>query len=177
MDGELEQVWRSRRDHLWRIAWLICGDADLADDVLAAAVARTWRSWGRRDVLDPEAYLRRAVVNEATDRFRHRARDRRWRDRRTGEGRGQLCIDDEVVDRSTVATAIARLPAGQRAVIVLRFWADLSESATAEALAISPGTVKSRTSRALAALASDLAIDSGWGRDASFAQPPEASDV
>jgi RNA polymerase sigma-70 factor (sigma-E family) len=171
MDDDFEQVWRSRRDHLWRVAWLITGDADMADDVLAAAVARTWRGWGRRGVSDIEAYLRRAVVNEATDRFRHRGRDRRWRERRTGEGRGQRSIDDDVVDRSVIAAALARLPVGQRAVIVLRYWADLSEAATAEALSISAGTVKSRTSRALTALATDLRANN------SPVRPPEASDA
>ena len=156
IDDEFEQVWRDHRDHLWRVAWLICGDADLADDVVASAAARAWRGWARRAVSDPGAYLRRAVVNETTDRFRSRRRERRWIQRRTGEGRGQRTLDDHVADRTDVAAALARLPVGQRAVVVLRYWADLSEADTADALSISAGTVKSRTSRALAALAADL---------------------
>ena len=146
----------THRDDLWRVAWLITGDADLTDDVVAAAGARAWRGWDDRGVTDPGAYLRRAVANEATDRFRRRGRDRRWSHRRTGEGRGQSTVEDQASDRTDLAGALARLPVGQRAVVVLRFWADLSEAATAEALSISPGTVKSRTSRALAALAADL---------------------
>ena len=154
-DG-FEQVWQAQRDHLWRVAWLICADADLADDVVASAGARAWRGWERRRVSDPAAYLRQAVVNEATDRFRSRGRDRRWSERRTGEGRAVVPLEEQAADKLDLRQALARLPVGQRAVIVLRFWVDLSEAATADALSISPGTVKSRTSRALTALAADL---------------------
>lgn len=108
---------------------------------------------------DPAAYLRKAVVHEATDRFRRLGRERRWRERRSGEGRGGRSFEDQVADRTDLATALARLPAGQRAVLVLRYWADLSEAETAEALAISLGTVKSRASRALVALAAVLDPD------------------
>jgi RNA polymerase sigma-70 factor (ECF subfamily) len=168
---DFEQVWRQQRDRLWRIAWLICGDADLADDVIAAAAARSWRGWSRRGVREPEPYLRRAVVNEATDRFRARGREHRWFGRRLGDGRGQRAVEDQAADRADLALALARLPVGQRAVVVLRYWADLSEAATADALSISPGTVKSRTSRALAALAADL------GGVAPAQRPEEASDA
>lgn len=105
IDGDFEQVWLEQRDHLWRVAWLICGDLDVADDVLAAAGARAWRAWGRRGVVRPEAYLRRAVVNESTDHFRRRGRDRRWNLRRTGEGRGQRSLADQVSDHADVAAA------------------------------------------------------------------------
>lgn len=156
---DFQRIWRDRRDHLWRVAWLICGDVDLADDVVAAAAARCWRGWDRRNVSDPDAYLRRAVVHESTDRFRRLGRERRWKERRTGEGRGERKLDDHVADRVDLATALARLPVGQRAVLALRYWADLTESETAETLAISLGTVKSRTSRAFVALAAALEPD------------------
>lgn len=156
MAGDFEEVWRAQRDHLWRVAWLICGDHDLADDVVATVGARAWRGWGRHEVFDARAYLRKAVVNEVTERFRSRDRDRRWSLRRTGEGRAQHLLDDQASDTVDLARALARLPVGQRAVVVLRYWVDLSEAATAEVLGISPGTVKSRTSRALASLAADL---------------------
>ena len=151
-----EQVWEAHRDRLWRTAWLICADADLTDDVVANAGARAWRGWSERGVSNPAAYLRRAVVNEATDRFRSKGRDRRWADRRTGEGRGQSLLDDQAADKIDLARALAKLSVGQRTVVVLRYWDDLSEADTADALSISPGTVKSRASRALAALAVEL---------------------
>jgi RNA polymerase sigma-70 factor (sigma-E family) len=153
---EFQHVWRQRREHLWKVAWLICGDADGADEIVAAAVARAWRGWDRRRVRDVDAYLRRAVVNEATDRFRRRRRDRRWAERRTGEGRGRRDLEDHVADHAELAAALARLPIGQRSVVVLRYWSDLTEAATAEALGVSIGTVKSRAARALRALAEVL---------------------
>lgn len=166
-----QRIWRDHRDHLWRVAWLICGDADLADDVVAAAVARCWRGWDRRNVSDPTAYLRRAVVHEATDQFRRLGRERRWRERRTGEGRGQRRLEDHVAERVDLRVALARLPVGQRAVLALRYWADLSEVATADALAVSLGTVKSRTSRALDTLAATL------GPELNAQTPTEAFDA
>ena len=53
VDGDFQRIWRDQRDHLWRVAWLICGDPDLADDVVGAAVARCWRGWDKRKVSDP----------------------------------------------------------------------------------------------------------------------------
>lgn len=153
---EFEASWLEHRDYLWRVAWLICGDADIADDALGAAAARCWRSWATVPVVDAAAYWRRSVVNEVTDRIRHRGRERRWLQRRTGEGRGQRELQDDIADRAVVAEALDRLPSGQRAVIVLRYWADLTEQDTADALEISLGTVKSRTSRALDTLAQEL---------------------
>jgi len=150
---DFEQVWHAHRADVWKLAVLLCDDVDVAEDVVGAAVARAWRGWTGRRVLEPRAYLRRAVVNEATDRFRSRRRDRRWAERRTGEGRATRAVVDDVADRVDLAAAMAGLPIGQRAVIVLRFWADLSEAEIARTLGISAGTVKSRTSRAMAALA------------------------
>jgi RNA polymerase sigma-70 factor (sigma-E family) len=151
-----EGLWREHRRSLWRVAWLIVGDRDQADDVVSAAFARALRGWDSRTVSNPKAYLRRAVVNEASDGFRRRGRDRRWLDRRTGEGRGLRSVEDHAADGVDLAAALARLPVAQRAVIVLRFWDDLTEREAAEALSVSVGTVKSRTHRALQALAADL---------------------
>ncbi|CAN5555753.1 hypothetical protein BH24ACT4_BH24ACT4_16620 [soil metagenome] len=58
-----EDAYRRRRDHLLRVAWLVCGDLDLAEDVVAAEMASCWRGRERRGVDDPDAYLRRAVAN------------------------------------------------------------------------------------------------------------------
>lgn len=151
-----EGVWREHRASLWRVAWLIVGDRDLADDVVSAAFARSLHGWDDRTVDNPQAYLRRAVVNEATDGFRRRGRDRRWLTRHTGDGRGNRALDEVAADSTDLRAALGRLSVEHRTVIVLRYWADLSEQATAEALSINVGTVKSRTSRALRALAADL---------------------
>lgn len=154
-----EAVWREHRSTLWRVAWLIVGDRDQADDVVSAAFARSLKGWGEREIANPLAYLRRAVVNEASDGFRRLGRDRRWLTRRTGEGRGTRDVDAHVSEGTDLAAALRRLPVEQRSVIVLRFWGDLSEREVAETLGISAGTVKSRTHRALRALATDLGPD------------------
>lgn len=166
-----EAAWREHRSALWRVAWLIVGDRDQADDVVSAAFTRSLKGWAERDVANPKAYLRRAVVNEASDGFRRAGRDRRWLTRRTGEGRGLRAVDSHVAEGTDLAAALRRLPVDQRAVIVLRFWGDLSEREAADTLGISVGTVKSRTHRALKALAADL------GPDFLADQIVEATDV
>lgn len=155
-EAEIETHWRSHHDYLWRVAWLIVGDADAADDVLAAAFERAYRNWRPERIADPRAYLRRAVVNGSTDYFRRRSRDRRWLGLRTAEGRGGLTVEDQAVDRTVLTQALGSLPADQRAVIILRYWADLSVAETADALHLSEGTVKSRSSRALRVLGVQL---------------------
>ncbi len=155
-DTRFDDVWSEHRDHLWRIAWLICGNVDMADDVVASAAARCWHNWSKRPITDPAAYLRRAVVNETTDRFRHQGREQRWLERRTGDGRGQSDLAGQVAERTDLLAALDQLPVGQRSVITLRYWADLSVDETAATLRISAGTVKSRTSRALTLLATHL---------------------
>jgi RNA polymerase sigma-70 factor (sigma-E family) len=169
--GSFEALWREHRTSLWRVAWLIVGDQDVADDVVSAAFARSLSGWAERDIDNPKAYLRRAVVNEASDGFRRLGRDRRWLTRRTGEGRGARAVDSHVAEGTDLAAALRRLPVDQRSVIVLRFWGDLSERDTAETLSISVGTVKSRTHRALRALAADL------GPDFLASQTVEATDA
>lgn len=160
-----EAVWREHRASLWRVALLIVGDPDLADDVVSSAFARCLHGWDDRSVGNPESYLRQAVVNEATDGFRRRGRDRRWLARCTGDGRGSRSLEDHVADGTDLAAALRRLSVDHRAVIVLRYWADLSEQATADALSVSVGTIKSRASRALRALAADLGSDFSGPRD------------
>jgi RNA polymerase sigma-70 factor (sigma-E family) len=139
----------SRGRALWRSAWLLTGDDQRAEDLVQAALVKCWRRWDRI-ALDGsvEGYVRRAMVSTFTD-----WRRRRW----TGEvptavmpDRG--AADPDVAMRHDVLTALARLPRGQRAVIVLRFYDDLTEAQTAELLGVSVGTVKSQTARALKAL-------------------------
>ncbi len=144
-----EEYVAARSAALWRSAWLLTGDRHRAEDLVQTALMKCWRRWDRID--DPgavEAYVRRTMVTTYTDWWR-----RRWN--------GELPTDDlpERVDagadpglRRDVLVALAALPRGQRAVVVLRFYDDLTEEQTAAALGVSVGTVKSQTSRALCAL-------------------------
>jgi RNA polymerase sigma-70 factor (sigma-E family) len=138
----------ARRASLVRAAVLLgCPIVD-AEDIVQTALLKCHRSWRRVQRADqPEAYVYRVLVNTFRD-----ARSRRW----TGEvPMDDLPDDDHEPDQLTgleVRRALASLSPDHREVLVLRYFADLSEAETARALGIPPGTAKSRTARALAAL-------------------------
>ncbi|PUA83110.1 SigE family RNA polymerase sigma factor [Nocardioides currus] len=143
-------------DRLLRTAFLLSGDHGHAEDMVQTALMRTARRWStaRRE---PDAYARRVVVNLAKDRWRLRGR-------RLGEAPLEIDVaipvdDDGVADREQLLAAARQLPAGQRAVLVLRYFDDLSVAETAAALGCSTGTVKSQTSRALDKLRAALTTE------------------
>lgn len=147
-----ESFVRSSSDQLLRTAYLLCGDPGHAEDLVQATLLRTARRWhtARRQ---PHAYARRVLVNLVKDRWRAQAR-------RPVEDPLPATVDfpsegndaDRLIDRRDLMQAIAMLSDGQRAVLVLRYFDDLSVDDTAAALSCTAGTVKSQTSRALAAL-------------------------
>jgi RNA polymerase sigma-70 factor (sigma-E family) len=150
-----EAVWRAERDRLVALAVLISGDRDVAEDAVAEAVARTLTRWRSKGVEDLRLYLRRAVINEIVGRWRRRSVEQRSR---SVTARDPLVsASDRVIEREVLWAALRRLPAGQRAALVLRFYDDLSERQTAVVLGVSVGTVKSRVSRALTRLRELLA--------------------
>lgn len=141
---------------LQRIARLLVGSGDAADDLVAEAIARTLPKWRAGTVAEPAAYLRMVLMNLAR---------RRWRRRRLGLQRDhasldwvQSPVDGEAVsiERDRTLRAVLRLPARRRAVVVLRFYDDLSEAEIARVLNINLGTVKSTLSRALEQLRNEL---------------------
>ena len=142
-------MFAHHQPYVIRLAYLLCGDAHRAEDATAEAFARVYPHWRRGAVLDERAYLRRAVVNEIRSRGRRSVLERREGERRTALGRGDRATEEQVVDRELLLEALQRLPARQRAVVVLRFYEDLTEAATAEVLGMRIGTVKSQTSRAM----------------------------
>lgn len=144
-----EEYVAARGRALWRIAWLLTGDAHKAEDLVQTALVKCWRRWdtiaGDGSV---DGYVRRAMVTTYTDWWR-----RKW----TGEVPTEVvpervAADPDLAVRQDVVAALGRLPRGQRAVVVLRFYEDLTEAQTAAALGITVGTVKSQTARALKAL-------------------------
>ncbi len=142
---------------LLRAAVALCGDHHAAEDLVQDVLARVYLAWGRVD--DPDAYARRALVNASASRWRSRARrpevplDERLP--LVDTGRGTVAVDD----RLAVITALQRLPARQRAVVVLRHLGGATEAETARAMGTSVGTVKSQTSKALARLRTLLEDD------------------
>jgi RNA polymerase sigma-70 factor (sigma-E family) len=157
-DEEFSTFVRSSSAELQRMAWLLTGDWSAAQDLVQSSLIKTWLRWRmvrRRDA--PEAYVRRVMMSTFLG-----WRRRRW----VGEmalgwlpeeaDHGDVATD--VAQHEAVLAALRRLPKQQRAVIVLRYYADLSEQATAEALRCSVGTVKSHASRALTTLRSNAAL-------------------
>jgi RNA polymerase sigma-70 factor (sigma-E family) len=139
---------------LFTMALVVCGHQRAeAEDLLQSVLERAYRRWARicRDG-DPERYVRRMLVNASVDRWR-RLRRRPELLVRSPAG-GQVVADQAatVADRDELLRALATLPVRQRAVIVLRYLEDLSETQTAAVLGCSAGTVKSQTSRALTRL-------------------------
>ncbi len=140
---------------LYRTAYAVAGDHASAEDALQSAFARAYASWRKVSRVDhPEAYVRRMVVNEILDQ-RRRAW---WRRERSQAETPEPATDggdrtaESVADRTSVWAAVRDLPPRQRAVIVLRYYEDLSEREIADILGCAPGTVKSQASDALAAL-------------------------
>jgi RNA polymerase sigma-70 factor (sigma-E family) len=144
-----EAFVRNRSTHLLRVALLLCGDRGHAEDLLQSALARTARHWDGID--SPEAYVRAALINGAKNRWR----GRRVLEVQLGEADDVAAPggdQERVTLRQALLTELSRLSHGQRAVLVLRYFEDLSEAETAQALGCSTGTVKSQTARALARL-------------------------
>ena len=142
----------TRSRALLRTAYLLTGDHGLAEDLLQTALAKCWFSWGRIDG-PPEPYVRRALATTYATWWR-----RRWRgEQPTGNlpDRGDPAATAPVDDRDALWRALGALPRRQRAVVVLRYYEDLSEAETASALGISTGTVKSQAAKALATLRRD----------------------
>ncbi len=157
------------------LAYVLCGDRDQAEDIVADAYARVWPKVRDERVDDLMPYLRRAVVNQVQGRRRRRRLEQREADRRRGD-RAQVSGDFErgVDDHLGLVDALLGLPVDQRVVIVLRHVEDLSERDTAEVLGISPGTVKSRSARGLAALREALGDDVAGIDDTDPTGTPEA---
>jgi RNA polymerase sigma-70 factor (sigma-E family) len=146
---EFETYVRSHGSRLRRTAFLLTGDRHLAEDLVQASLAKASVRWGRIVAVgEPTPYVRQVMVHEAIA----------WRRRRS---HGEVPVpsvpevahdrspDLSVDRRERLRQALARVPARQRVAVVLRFYEDLSEAATARAMGCSVGTVKSQTAKGL----------------------------
>ncbi len=146
-DEEFAEFMQGNLQRLCRVAYLLTGDRGRAEELAQEAFARTYRAWRRVRTDDSYAYTRRVLVNLHTDWWR-----RRWRERSVAEVPDRVAPGDSATvtaDRDALVRAVAGLTRRERAVIVLRFYLDLSEAQVAADLGISVGTVKSTSSRAL----------------------------
>jgi RNA polymerase sigma-70 factor (sigma-E family) len=154
-DEEFSAFVRTRRAELLRSACLLtAGDLHLAEDLVQTALARLYVAWPRvRHADTPVAYTWRILVNAHIDETRrpHRRRERPV-DSPPDLPDPSVALMVDGVDGGTVRAALAALPAGMRAAVVLRHWADFGVQETAAILGCSEGTVKSQTAKAIARL-------------------------
>ena len=145
-DADFTEFVQASWPSLYRTAFLLLGDRAEAEDLTQTALAKTYASWSKvRDLQAAPSYARTTLINTATSWFRKKS----WRNERPTATLPEAAHTSDPSDRPAVMDALAQLPPRQRAVIVLRYYDDLSVAQTAIALGISDGTVKSQTSDAL----------------------------
>lgn len=151
--GDFDAFVAGHVEDLLRTAYLITWDGHEAEDLVQECLFKVARRWSRVSRMEaPLAYARRVLINLAIDGSRRRARRRL--ELEPTRGGAEAAVDPFAAhdDRDALRVAIAGLPLQQRAVLVLRYFNDLSEAETAKVLGCSVGTVKSRASRGLAQL-------------------------
>ncbi|MDN5571872.1 MAG: SigE family RNA polymerase sigma factor [Propionibacteriaceae bacterium] len=154
-DSEFTEFVATHSGSLRHVARLLSGGSDAAEDLLQDALLKTWLHWKRIEPRTAWAYTRRVMVNLATDRWRRRryepvvAEVGDWR-----PDAGAAAAFGAADDRSFIVDQLAHLSARERAIVVLRYYADLPEAEVADHVGVSVGTVKSTCSRALGRLRS-----------------------
>jgi len=159
--SEFSDFALARAGALHRAAYLMVGDAQLAQDLVQEALTKTYVAWPRlRDPRNAEAYCRKAITTTAISWFRRKG----WRNERPTEHLPDVAVgvaghESSVAERDAVWREVQQLPPRQRAALVLRFYEDLTETQTAEAMGCAVGTVKSQVSAALTKLRERLGDD------------------
>jgi RNA polymerase sigma-70 factor (sigma-E family) len=154
-EAEFTEYVTARGTALRRTAFLMTGDWHAAEDLTQTALARLYVAWPRVRLDGADAYARTILARSLVDarrRFWHRERPMAQVMDRPGQDQG-------AEDRMDLGRALALLPTDQRVVLVLRFWEDMAVEEVARVLDVAPGTVKSRTARALHALRPLIATD------------------
>lgn len=176
LEEEFREFVAARSGALLRTAYLLAGDWATAEDLLQTALTKTYLAWKRLGGIEAvEPYARRVLANTSISWWR-----RRWHGERPTEVLPERPGVDEIeqqLDRDLLWRHLSALPTRQRAVLVLRFYEDLSEAQTAALLDISPGTVKSQTSRALATLRRRLGAQVSLDLPMQGEQTPTKSPV
>lgn len=158
LEEDFREFVAARQRGLLRTAWLLTGDWTAAEDLVQTALMRAWPHWRRLAGQGAaERYVRRIMVNSFNSGWR-----RRWR-RETPTSdlpHGHAPDAYGAVDlRQSLAAAVRALPPRQRAVVALRFFDDLTEAQIADVMGVAVGTVKSQTSKALASLRTNPALN------------------
>jgi RNA polymerase sigma-70 factor (sigma-E family) len=153
---DFEEYVRLRQDSLLRSARRLVNDPLDAQDLLQTALVRTYRRWnGIADKSLADAYLRRVMINTRTEWWRSRRLTEVPTDQLPETGRVEDGAEQRA-DRALLMEVLGTLAPKQRSVVVLRHWEQMSTEETAQALGMSPGTVKSTLHRSLARLRGEL---------------------
>jgi RNA polymerase sigma-70 factor (sigma-E family) len=154
-DADYREFVVSRYDPLRRVAYLLCRDWHTADDLVSITLGKLYRNWRRaQDVQNLDAYVRTILTRTWLDERR-----RPWRHEQVADSLPEVAQPDAApADQAALLTLLGGLPPRQRAVVVLRYYCDLSISQTADILGISEGAVKSQAARGLTALRLQTAI-------------------
>jgi RNA polymerase sigma-70 factor (sigma-E family) len=150
-DADFSAYMHARQASLMRTAYLLTGDRHTAEDLVQTAFAKLYLAWDKVQTRESvDAYVRRILVNEHNSLWRRAWKRREHSTDEVPEGRHHDTYDGGA--RGELWDLVQTLPRKARAVLVLRYYEEMSEAETAHVLGISVGTVKSQTSRALAAL-------------------------
>ncbi len=151
IDEDFAEFVAARWGALYRLAYLLAASPTGAEDLLQTTLEKAYMNWARIGRMEyAEAYVRRMLANQMVSNRR-----RAWHRERTSDRLPEVAGDSvemPVLDRSLLWPLVCALPDRQRAVIVLRYYEDLSEAQIAEVLGCAPGTVKSQSSAAITAL-------------------------
>jgi RNA polymerase sigma-70 factor (sigma-E family) len=149
-DVSFQDYVASRGPGLTRLAYLLSGSHSDADDLVQAALAKTYARWSHISTLDsPDAYVRRMMANQQISWWRSRRRER------LSDRMPEVAVPDMTAAHATadlLRETVRSLPPRQRAAVVFRYYEDLDDAAIADALGCSVATVRSQISRALASL-------------------------
>jgi RNA polymerase sigma-70 factor (sigma-E family) len=146
---------------LLRFGVVLTGDPHRADDLVQTALVKTMRRWRSIEHDQPTGYVRRVMVNTHLSWWRGRRPESRLPDGFDVADRGDASASYD--DQDQLARGLAALPPRQRAVVVLRYYAGLSEAEIAETLGCAPGTVKSQSAKAMRTLRRVLGTPDGVG--------------
>jgi RNA polymerase sigma-70 factor (sigma-E family) len=155
-EEEFRRFVAARMEMLRSLAYLTCGNWQVAEDAVSTCLAKLYVRWGK--VTAPERYAARMVMRAVVDEARRPWR-REWSASHALPEVAQPDVSEAVTEAMRVRQALRQLPPGQRAVLVLRYFADFSVDETAEVLGRSPGTITSQTARGLATLRRLLAAE------------------
>jgi RNA polymerase sigma-70 factor (sigma-E family) len=155
-DEEFQSFMVGRWPRLMRTAFLLTGEQHAAEDLVQSTLEQVFTAWRRVGAADdPEAYVRRVMINVHARKHRRRLREFLAPKDDSGLVREVADTGDRIAqadDRSALLKALAQLPARQREAVVLRYWEDLTETQAAEAMGCSVGTVKSSAAKGIAKL-------------------------